>query len=83
MARIPLIDVDDPTADPRATALLESVRGAQDVGILNVHRALANHPELMEKFFAMAQVAYFDNSLTSIQSELAYYTSAVANECFY
>ena len=83
MARIPLVDVDDPSTDPRAAALLESVRGAQDVGILNVHRALANHPELMEKFFALGQVAYFDNSLNPVQRELAYYVSAVANDCFY
>ncbi len=83
MARIPLVDVDDPDTDPQAAALLTSVRDAQDVGILNVHRALANHPEMMEKFFALAQVAYIDNSLNSVQRELAYYTSAVANNCFY
>ncbi len=40
MARIPLVDVDDPDTDPQAAALLTSVRDAQDVGILNVHRAL-------------------------------------------
>jgi len=83
VARIPLVDVDDPAADPQAAALLTSVRDAQDVGILNVHRAMANHPEMMEKFFALAQVAYIDNSLNPVQRELAYYTSAVANNCFY
>ncbi len=38
---------------------------------------------MMEKFFALAQVAYIDNSLNPVQRELAYYTSAVANNCFY
>lgn len=83
MARIPLIRSDDPGVDPKAAALLQSVEGAQDVGVLNVHRALANHPDMMEAFFALASVAYIDNDLNPTQRELAYYTSAVANTCFY
>lgn len=83
MARIPLVRADDPGVDPKAAAILTAVEDAQDVGVLNVHRALANHPDMMEKFFEFAAVAYINNSLNPVQRELAYYTSAVANQCFY
>lgn len=85
MARIPLQEPDDPGIDPHAKALLEAVKDAQpDVGLLNVHRALANHPEAMEKFFAFAQTVYLQNSLpTDRMRELPYLTSAIANDCFY
>jgi len=85
VARIPLPDPDDPGLDPHAKALLEGARDAQpEVGLLNVHRALANHPKAMEQFFALAETVYFDNSLpTARMKELPYLTSAVANNCFY
>lgn len=85
MARIPLQDPDDPNVDPKAKALLESVRNAQPkIGVLNVHRAMANHPEAMEHIFALLDTAYFSNSLpTARQRELPYLTSALANNCFY
>ena len=84
MARIPLRDPDDPDIDPHAKALLVGARDAQpDVGLLNVHRALANHPTAMEQFFAFAQTVYFENSLpTARMTELPYLTSAIANDCF-
>ena len=85
MARIPLVDHHDPDADPLARALLQSAEDAQpDVGVLNVHKALANHPQAMQKFMEFASVVYFDNSLTDpVLRELPYLTSAVANNCFY
>ncbi|MGQ0483645.1 MAG: carboxymuconolactone decarboxylase family protein [Pseudonocardia sp.] len=85
MARIPLVDQHDDDADPLARALLAAAESAQpDIGVLNVHRALANHPRAMQKFFEFAEVVYFDNSLDDPKlRELPYLTSAVANNCFY
>jgi hypothetical protein len=85
VARIPLQHPDDPNVDPKAKALLESVRDAQpEIGVLNVHRAIANHPEVMTHLFALLDTAYFSNSLPSDrQRELPYLTSALANSCFY
>jgi hypothetical protein len=85
MARIPLQDPNDPNIDPKAKRLLESVRDAQpEIGALNVHRAIANHPEAMEQLFALLDTVYFSNSLpTQRQRELPYLTSALANSCFY
>jgi hypothetical protein len=82
MARIPLIDGDDPGADPAARALLAKVRQSRGIEA-NVYRGLANHPKLMEKFLEFGTVAYFGNTLNPVQRELPYYTSAVANDCFY
>lgn len=84
MARIPLVDHHDPGTDPKAAAILAAAEHAQEgVPVLNVHRALANHPDLMESFFAFAGVAYINNSLNPRQRELPYLTSAMAIECFY
>ena len=83
MARIPLPRSDDPDADPEVTALLRRLEAKQRFPAANVQRALANHPQLMEAMWAMAEVTYFKNSLDPVQRELAYYTAAVTNECFY
>ena len=85
MARIPFVNHRDPDADPLARALLQAAEDAQpEVGLLNVHRALANHPEALRKFMEFASVVYFDNSLPDARTrELPYLVSAVANNCFY
>ena len=78
---MPLVDPDDPDTDPKAAALL---RAAAEAGpLLNVQRALANHPDLMEAFFGLAEIAYFNGNLTPKEAELAYLTSAMAIDCFY
>jgi alkylhydroperoxidase family enzyme len=83
MARIPLPGPDDPSLDPRAAEMLRRVEQSGGEGVLNVHRALANHPELMQAFSRFAAVAYTRNGLNPVQRELAYYVSAVTNSCFY
>lgn len=82
MARIPLVDMEDPDADPAAVALL---RGIQEAGreVRNVHRAMANHPDLLGKLLDMASAASYRGSLNERQRELPYLTSAIAIECFY
>ncbi len=81
MARVPLIDVDDPNADPNAVALLRTFADGNG-DILNVNRALANHPELLEKLAALFAVTQ-SGGLNERQRELPYLTSAIAIECFY
>jgi hypothetical protein len=85
MARIPLIDPDDQDADPLAHTLLQAYAQAQpDSGALNVQKALANHPVVMQKLFELVDIAYLNNSLPDAKlRELPYLTSAVANNCFY
>ncbi len=82
MARIPLVDPSDPDTDPKAAAILGAVR-EQFGRDFNVIRALANHPDAMEAFMGMQAEVYTSKRLTSAQTEIAYYTAAVANRCHY
>jgi hypothetical protein len=83
VARIPLVDPDDPTTDPHAAALLKGMEAGNPAGLFNMQRVIANHPALAESFFNFATVAYFDSHLTPKQAELPYLTSAIAIDCFY
>jgi alkylhydroperoxidase family enzyme len=81
MARVPYVNADDPQADPAAVAVLRSLEDAGQE-ILNVHRAMANHPEMMARLLDMAGPSYFDGSLDARLRELPHLTSAVATESF-
>jgi alkylhydroperoxidase/carboxymuconolactone decarboxylase family protein YurZ len=89
MARLPLVDPDDPNADPAAAALLRKVRdrmAADDTmpwRDINVYRSMANHPEIFPAMVAFGDKAYSRNSLTPAQRELAYLGASVANDCHY
>ncbi len=50
MARIPLVDSDDEGTDPLARQTLEHVRGLRGRTVdPNVYRAMANHPQALQK----------------------------------
>jgi alkylhydroperoxidase family enzyme len=84
MARIPLVDSDDDDADPLARQTLEHVRRLRGRAVdPNVYRAMANHPQALQKLVEFGTVVYFDNSMTPAQRELAYLTASVTNECHY
>ena len=89
MARLPLVDPDDPGADPTAAALLHKARERQQRGTLpwrselNVQAAIANHPELLEAFGVISRVAYSGNSLTPGQRELCWLAASFENRCHY
>jgi alkylhydroperoxidase family enzyme len=84
MARIPLVDSTDDSADPLARETLEYVRNLRGRAVdPNVYRAMANHPRALQKLVEFGTVVYFDNSMTPAQRELAYLTASVTNECHY
>ena len=89
MGRLPLIDPDDPDADPKARELLGLVRAglARSESLpwtdINVYRAMANHPDAFEALLTFGARAYQANSLTPAQRELAYLGASVANDCHY
>jgi alkylhydroperoxidase family enzyme len=89
MPRLPLVDPDDPNADPKARQLLALVRAglaASDAlpwTDINVYRAMANHPDVFEALLSFGARAYQANSLTPAQRELAYLGASVANDCHY
>lgn len=89
MGRLPLVDPDDPTADPTAATLLRKVRermARRDESPwrdINVYQAMANHPEIFAAVLNFGDKAYSRNSLTPAQRELAYLGASVANDCHY
>jgi alkylhydroperoxidase family enzyme len=82
MARLPLIDPDDPHADPAAREVLRAAVGGGSIAP-NVFRAIANHPRVLQAMAHFGRVAYYRNSLTPAQRELAYLTASVTNNCHY
>ena len=80
MARIPLVDPDDPNVDPAVREALAkwSFGGSQ---VPNVIRAMANHPALMRAFDN--PVYRPEARITPAQRELAYLTASVVNRCHY
>lgn len=89
MARLPLVDPDDPGTDPAARELLLRSRAANEARDevpwrdINVVRALANHPRLLEGFNAIAKVAYGANTLSPSQRELCWLATSAVNNCHY
>lgn len=89
MARLPLVDPDDPDADPTARSLLGAVRsslGRSDSlpwSDINVYSSMANHPEALGALLQFGAVVYQRNGLTPAQRELAYLGASVANDCHY
>ena len=83
MARIPLLHEDDPTISPEARAALQAARGSRG-RLVNLYRALANHPAALRAFTGLGAAVYGrDSSLTRKQAELAYTTATVVNNCYY
>ena len=89
MARLALVDPDDPDADPQARALLGAIRANLEATDtvpwrdINVYRAMANHPEALGALLGLGQAAYRGGSLTPAHQELAYLGASVANDCHY
>jgi alkylhydroperoxidase family enzyme len=83
MARIPLLDENDPTLAPETRAGLEEARLARG-RLLNLHRALAHRPEASKAVMTLVQTVYRQGStLQPRHGELAYMTATAVNDCFY
>ena len=84
MTRIPLVDSNDPDADPEAVRVLGAIGSTRRRALEpNVYRAIANHPAALEAMVRFGTVVYFDNSMTPAQRELAYLTASFTNDCHY
>jgi alkylhydroperoxidase family enzyme len=89
VARLPLVDPDDPGTDPEARELLLRARAGNERREdlpwrdVNVIRALANHPEILKGFSVLSRTAYSGNSLSPAQRELAWLATSAVNDCHY
>ena len=83
MARIPIIDENDPAVDSSTRqALLDA--GAARGRLVNVYRAMANRPEVLTAVSSLLQTVYRNDSTLEPQyGELAYLTATTVNDCFY
>ena len=82
MARLPLVDPDDPGADPSAREVMNAIMGRGGIAP-NVYRAIANHPQALAAMAQFASTVYYRNSLTPAQRELTYLTASLTNNCHY
>ncbi len=83
MARVPLIDENDPSTEIEVREALLAA-GKSRGRVVNVFRALANRPEALNALFTLSQAVYTKNSTLEPQhAELAYLTSTSVNDCFY
>jgi alkylhydroperoxidase family enzyme len=83
MARIPLIDENDPAAPAEARQRLQEAAAARG-RLINIYRAMANKPATLSAFTAFAGAAYRAGStLDPRHAEIAYLTATAVNDCFY
>lgn len=83
MARIPLLQEDDPGISGEQRGFLQAAGKARG-RLLNLYRALANRPDAGTAFSGLVRTAYRSGStLPPKQAELAYLTATVVNNCYY
>ena len=83
MARIPILDENDPDLPPDTRACLQEAAAARG-RLLNVSRAMANRPEAARAFSALVQTVYRNKTtLAPKHGELAYLTATAVNNCYY
>jgi AhpD family alkylhydroperoxidase len=71
---------------PRAKAVVEGIaqaRGIDPSDINNVWKALARHPDTMERFAAEMKAVMAPGKLDALTKELIYLAVSVANQCDY
>ncbi len=83
MARIPILQDDDPALSDDARAYLQEAGQARG-RLINIYRAMANRPETGRAFSALANTVYRGTTtLDPKHGELAYLTATVVNNCYY
>jgi AhpD family alkylhydroperoxidase len=72
--------------NPRAKAVVEEIakaRGSDPANINNVWKALARHPDTMERFAREMREVMAPGKLDALTKELIYLAVSVANQCDY
>jgi alkylhydroperoxidase family enzyme len=82
MARIPMMQEDDPTTPLEAREFLKRMGGGLGE-VFNAVRLLANHPQQANALVDFVRSVRHHNSLTPTLTELAYTAASVVNRCHY
>lgn len=72
--------------NPRAKAVVEGIakaRGSDPANINNVWKALARHPDTMERFAAEMREVMAPGKLDALTKEMIYLAVSIANQCDY
>jgi alkylhydroperoxidase family enzyme len=83
MARIPILQEDDPATPADTKSYLQEALQARG-RLVNIYRAMANRPEAGRAFSQFANTVYRSTTtLDPKHGELAYLTATVVNNCYY
>ncbi len=83
MARIPILDENDPNLPAATRDALELATKSRG-RLVNIYRVLANRPEALVAFNQLAQTVYRSGTtLAPKQAEIAYLTATAVNDCYY
>jgi AhpD family alkylhydroperoxidase len=72
--------------NPRAKAVVEEIakaRGSDPANINNVWKALARHPDTMERFAREMREVMAPGKLDALTKEMIYLAVSIANQCDY
>jgi AhpD family alkylhydroperoxidase len=72
--------------NPRAKAVVEGIakaRGSDPASINNVWKALARHPDTMERFATEMREVMAPGKLDALTKEMIYLAVSIANQCDY
>jgi AhpD family alkylhydroperoxidase len=72
--------------NPRAKAVVEGIakaRGSDPANINNVWKALARHPDTMERFATEMREVMAPGKLDALTKEMIYLAVSIANQCDY
>lgn len=74
----------DAEASPRARAVFDDIRKTRNSDFVNnAWRAMANHPEHLERQWATAKAVMTPGALDAVTKELIYLTVSIMNACEY
>lgn len=76
--------LSDDELEPRAAAVFADIRATRGTEYVNAFwRALAHHPELLERLWSELKVTMAPGALDPLTKELIYVAVSVANACTY
>jgi AhpD family alkylhydroperoxidase len=82
MATVSLIEYDD--ASPTVRAVYDDIRATRKTDFINnFWKALANHPETLQRIWSELKIVMGPGEIDSLSKEMIYIAVSVANNCDY
>jgi AhpD family alkylhydroperoxidase len=82
MSTVPLIEYE--SASPEVKAIFDEIKRARNVpDVNNFWKALANHPDILKRTWAVLQEVMRPGALDALTKELIYIAVSITNTCDY